>query len=102
MVRVGTVNAATVPLLIPAVEEFRAGHPVTQVEVVGAQQTDIHRTLLEGGFDLGLVNHLEGDDMPAEFESTDCCGAGPWCACVPTARWPPRPRSRWRTCSAFR
>ncbi|WP_062645988.1 LysR family transcriptional regulator [Streptomyces maremycinicus] len=71
MVRVGTVNAATVPLLIPAVEEFRAGHPVTQVEVVGAQQTDIHRTLLEGGFDLGLVNHLEGDDMPAEFESTE-------------------------------
>ncbi|QJS99627.1 LysR family transcriptional regulator [Streptomyces asoensis] len=71
MVRVGTVNAATVPLLIPAVREFRAAHPVTQVEVVGAQQTDIHRILLEGGFDLGLVNHLEGDDVPAEFESTE-------------------------------
>ncbi|MGW6518702.1 LysR family transcriptional regulator [Streptomyces sp. NPDC054950] len=71
MVRVGTVNAATVPLLIPVVREFRAAHPVTQVEVVGAQQTDIHRTLLEGGFDLGLVNHLEGDDVPAEFESTE-------------------------------
>ncbi|MDX3572310.1 LysR family transcriptional regulator [Streptomyces sp. ID05-47C] len=71
MVRVGTVNAATVPLLIPVVREFRAAHPVTQVEVVAAQQTDIHRTLLEGGFDLGLVNHLEGDDMPADFESTE-------------------------------
>ncbi|MFD7132901.1 LysR family transcriptional regulator [Streptomyces sp. NPDC059894] len=71
MVRVGTVNAATVPLLIPAVRTFRASHPVTQVEVVAAQQTDIHRTLLEGGFDLGLVNHLAGDDMPAEFESTE-------------------------------
>ncbi|MFF1443188.1 LysR family transcriptional regulator [Streptomyces sp. NPDC058295] len=71
MVRVGTVNAATVPLLLPVVREFRATHPVTQVEVVGAQQTDIHRTLLEGGFDLGLVNHLEGDDVPAEFESTE-------------------------------
>ncbi|MFE7932441.1 LysR family transcriptional regulator [Streptomyces sp. NPDC057456] len=71
MVRVGTVNAATVPLLIPVVREFRAAHPVTQVEVVGAQQTDIHRILLEGGFDLGLVNHLEGDDVPAEFESTE-------------------------------
>lgn len=70
MVRVGTVNAATVPLLIPAVEEFRRAHPLTQVEVVGAQQSDIHRALLEGGFDLGLVNHLEGDDMPAEFTST--------------------------------
>lgn len=70
MVRVGTVNAATVPLLIPAVEDFRAAHPVTQVEVVGAQQTDIHRALSEGGFDLGLVNHLDGDDTPAGFEST--------------------------------
>ncbi|MGW7268437.1 LysR family transcriptional regulator [Streptomyces sp. NPDC054842] len=71
MVRVGTVNAATVPLLIPAVREFRAAHPLTQVEVVGAQQSDIHRTLAEGGLDLGLVNHLDGDDMPAGFESTE-------------------------------
>ncbi|QZZ31926.1 LysR family transcriptional regulator substrate-binding protein [Streptomyces sp. ST1015] len=71
MVRVGTVNAATVPLLIPAVREFRRAHPLTQVEVVGAQQSDIQRALLEGGFDLGLVNHLEGDDMPAEFASTE-------------------------------
>ncbi|MCT9075846.1 LysR family transcriptional regulator [Streptomyces fulvoviolaceus] len=71
MVRVGTVNAATVPLLIPAVREFRAAHPATQVEVVGAQQSEIHRALLEGGFDLGLVNHLDGDDLPADFESTE-------------------------------
>ncbi|MFE2043016.1 LysR family transcriptional regulator [Streptomyces sp. NPDC059477] len=71
MVRVGTVNAATVPLLLPVVREFRAAHPVTQVEVVAAQQTDIHRGLLEGGFDLGLVNQLEGDDQPAGFESTE-------------------------------
>ncbi|KOU69152.1 LysR family transcriptional regulator [Streptomyces sp. MMG1533] len=70
MVRVGTVNAATVPLLVPTVREFRAAHPVTQVEVVGAQQTEIHRALSEGGFDLGLVNHLDGDDVPAGFEST--------------------------------
>lgn len=70
MVRVGTVNAATVPLLIPAVDDFRAAHPVTQVEVVGAQQTDIRRALSEGGFDLGLVNHLDGDDTPAGVEST--------------------------------
>jgi DNA-binding transcriptional LysR family regulator len=71
MVRLGTVNAATVPLLIPVMREFHARHPTTQVEVVGAQQTDIHRALLEGGFDLGLVNHLDGDDMPADFESTE-------------------------------
>jgi DNA-binding transcriptional LysR family regulator len=75
MVRVGTVNAATVPLLIPAVREFRAAHPLTQVEVVAAQQTEIHRALSEGGFDLGLVNHLDGDDVPAGVESTELlCG----------------------------
>ncbi|WP_217544766.1 LysR family transcriptional regulator [Streptomyces sp. GbtcB6] len=71
MVRVGTVNAATVPLLVPVLRDFRATHPVTQVEVVGAQQTEIHRALAEGGFDLGLVNHLDGDDMPAGFEATE-------------------------------
>ncbi|MFI1000279.1 LysR family transcriptional regulator [Streptomyces galbus] len=71
MVRVGTVNAATVPLLLPVLREFRAARPQTQVEVVGAQQTDIHRALLEGGFDLGLVNHLQGDDVPAEVESVE-------------------------------
>ncbi len=70
MVRVGTVNAATVPLLVPVVRAFRAAHPVTQVEVVAAQQSDIHRALSEGGLDLGLVNHLDGDDVPAGFEST--------------------------------
>ncbi len=71
MVRVGTVNAATVPLLIPAVREFRATHELTQVEVVDVQQSQIHRGLTEGGFDLGLVNHLAGDDVPADFESTE-------------------------------
>ncbi|MFF4703141.1 LysR family transcriptional regulator [Streptomyces sp. NPDC001288] len=71
MVRVGTVNAATVPLLVPVLRDFRAAHPVTQVEVVGAQQTEIHRRLAEGGFDLGLVNHLDGDDVPAGLESTE-------------------------------
>ncbi|MEI5525422.1 LysR family transcriptional regulator [Streptomyces brasiliscabiei] len=70
-VRLGTVNAATVPLLIPVIRDFRAGHPLTQVEVVGAQQSDIHRGLLEGSSDLGLVNHLDGDDVPAEVEATE-------------------------------
>lgn len=59
MVRVATVHAATVPLLVPVVRAFRAAHPLTQVEVVAAQQTEIHRALTEGGFGLGLVNHLE-------------------------------------------
>jgi DNA-binding transcriptional LysR family regulator len=70
MVRVGTVNTATVPLVTPAIKEFRESHQDTQVEVIGAQQADIHRSLLEGSLDLGLVNYLEGDDVPPELETT--------------------------------
>jgi DNA-binding transcriptional LysR family regulator len=70
LVRVGTVNAATVPLLTPAIRQFRQTHSLTQVEVIGAQQAEIHRALLGGSFDLGLVNYLQGDDMPPELETT--------------------------------
>jgi DNA-binding transcriptional LysR family regulator len=70
LVRVGTVNTATVPLLTPAIRQFRETHRSTQVEVVGAQQDQIQRAILEGGFDLGLVNYLEGDDRPPELDST--------------------------------
>ncbi|HET6859350.1 MAG TPA: LysR family transcriptional regulator [Streptomyces sp.] len=71
MIRLGTVNAATVPLLVPTIQEFRASHAETQVEVTGAQQSDIHRDLLEGGLDLGLVNYLEGDDKPPGLHTTE-------------------------------
>ncbi|MBV9451592.1 MAG: LysR family transcriptional regulator [Streptosporangiaceae bacterium] len=71
MIRVGTVHAATVPLLMPAVSQFRGLHPETPVEVVSAQQDDIHRSLREGSMDLGLVNYLGGDDYPPDFESTE-------------------------------
>ena len=71
MIRLGTVNTATVPLLIPVIRAFRETHPVTQVEVVGAQQGDIHRALLEGSLDLGLVNYLRGDDLPPDFQTTE-------------------------------
>ncbi|GLY29190.1 LysR family transcriptional regulator [Kineosporia sp. NBRC 101731] len=70
MVRVGTVNAATVTLLTPAVRAFRAGHPETQVEVIAAQQDQIERSLREGGLDLGLVNVLDGDDPPHDLATT--------------------------------
>jgi DNA-binding transcriptional LysR family regulator len=70
MVRVGTVNTATVPLLAPAIRQFRETHHATQVEIIGAQQDEIHRAILAGSFDLGLVNYLEGDDMPPELETT--------------------------------
>jgi DNA-binding transcriptional LysR family regulator len=70
MVRVGTVNSATVPLVAPTIRRFSETHRSTQVEVFGAQQSDVQRSLLEGSSDLGLVNYLEGDDLPPELETT--------------------------------
>jgi DNA-binding transcriptional LysR family regulator len=70
VVRIGTVSTATVPLLAPAIRQFRETHPTTQVEVVGGLQADIQRGLLEGSTDLGLVNVLEGDDLPPELSTT--------------------------------
>jgi DNA-binding transcriptional LysR family regulator len=70
-VRVGTVNAATVPLLTPAIRLFHHAHPETEVEVIGAQHAQIHRSILEGSLDLGLVNYLDGDDLSPELETTE-------------------------------
>jgi DNA-binding transcriptional LysR family regulator len=70
-IRIGTVHAATVQLLVPAVSQFRDAHPRTPVEIVCARPDDIHRSLRDGGMDLGLVSYLRGDDYPADFESTE-------------------------------
>jgi DNA-binding transcriptional LysR family regulator len=70
MVRVATVNAGTVPVLTPAIAAFRAAHVDTQVEVVGAQEEQIHRGLREGSLDLGLVTALAGEDAPPDLDST--------------------------------
>ncbi|MBV9604610.1 MAG: LysR family transcriptional regulator [Solirubrobacterales bacterium] len=70
MVRIGTVNAGTVPLLTPTIRAFRDRHASTQVEVVGAQEDEIHRALREGSLDLGLLTALADDDMPPDLEST--------------------------------
>ncbi|MFC5744511.1 LysR family transcriptional regulator [Actinomadura rugatobispora] len=83
MIRVGTVNAATVPLVTPAMSAFRAAHPETQVELVTAQQPDIHDALRGGGLDLGLVNLIDGDDAPPDLATVEllrgravvCCRA---------------------------
>ncbi|MFJ9212950.1 LysR family transcriptional regulator [Streptomyces sp. NPDC102264] len=81
MIRLGTVHAATVPLLVPTIRAFRAAHPETQVEVVSSQQTALHSALLEGGLDLGLVNYLQGDDTPPGFHTTELLRGRP-VACV--------------------
>jgi DNA-binding transcriptional LysR family regulator len=71
IVRLGTVNAATSPLVTPTIRRFRETHPSTQVEVISARQEEIHRGLLDGALDLGLVNYLEDDDIAPEFRTTE-------------------------------
>ncbi len=77
MVRVATVNAGTSPVLLPAIAAFRALQPGTQVEVVGAQEQEIHRGLREGFFDLGLLTGIAGDDAPPELDSTTLLSGEP-------------------------
>jgi DNA-binding transcriptional LysR family regulator len=71
MIRLGTVSAATSPLLTATIRAFRESHPMTQVEVVLVQQQRLHRSLLEGGLDLGLVNYLDGDEVAEELHTVE-------------------------------
>jgi DNA-binding transcriptional LysR family regulator len=77
VVRVSTVNTATVPLVMPTISKFRETHPATQVEVFGGVHADVERALLEGSSDLGLVNYLEGDDLPPALETTPLLSGHP-------------------------
>lgn len=70
VIRVGTVSAATSTLLVPAVRALRDEHPGVTVEVVNLQQSAIYDGLVEGSYDLGLVNLLDGDDVPADLTGT--------------------------------
>jgi DNA-binding transcriptional LysR family regulator len=65
--RIGTVNTANSTLLVPAVQDFHHRNPSTAVEVVGTRQNEIYQGLSEGSLDLGLVNVLPGDDVPAQL-----------------------------------
>lgn len=69
-VRVGTTNAATVPVLAPAIQAFRYRNPETSVTVIPDRPEEIRRSLVEGALDLGLVNLLAGDEPAAELEAT--------------------------------
>lgn len=80
-VRVGTVNAATVPVLAPAIQAFRFMNPGTSVAVIPAQQDEIRRGLTEGAMDLGLVNLLAGDEPAPDLEATQLL-AGHVVACL--------------------
>lgn len=71
LIRLGTVQAATATLLVPAIRTFQGKRPTTAVEVLMLQQAQIDEGLAEGTLDLGLVNVLDGDDAPTGLESTD-------------------------------
>lgn len=71
LIRLGTVNAATSSLLVPAVRGLQDSHPGTTVEVMTMQQAEIDAGLHEGSLDLGLVNVLSGDDTPTDLVGTD-------------------------------
>ena len=64
VLRIGTVNTASSTLLAPALRDLHAHHGSGGVEVINAQQAEIHQGLAEGTLDLGLVNVLPGDDVP--------------------------------------
>jgi DNA-binding transcriptional LysR family regulator len=70
-IKLGTVSAATSPLLTATIRAFRDTHPTTQVDVVLVQQQLLHRALLEGGLDLGLVNYLDGDEVTPELHTVE-------------------------------
>jgi DNA-binding transcriptional LysR family regulator len=82
-VRLGTVSAATSPLLTATIHAFRETHPTTQVDVVLVQQQLLHRSLLEGGLDLGLVNYLDGDEVTPELHTVELLRGYP-VVCIPS------------------
>ena len=81
-VRLGTVSAATSPLLTATIRAFRDSHPTTQVDVVLVQQQRLHRLLLEGGLDIGLVNYLDGDEINPELHTVELLRGHP-VVCIP-------------------
>lgn len=68
-IRVGTVNAGTASLLLPAIRDFRLGRPSARVEVRALQQDEIEAGLTEASLDLGLVNTLDDFTLPPRLES---------------------------------
>jgi len=68
LLRIGTVNAGTAGLVLPAVRAFGGQHPASTVDIRNLQHDEIQVSLAEGTLDIGLVNLLDGDDVPPELE----------------------------------
>jgi DNA-binding transcriptional LysR family regulator len=82
-VRLGTVNTATPTLVAPALRSFQETHPTTGVELVTLTHDEILQALAEGSLDFGLINVLEGDDLPAGLRGTHLMSCHP-CVVLPT------------------
>lgn len=80
-IRVGTVHAGTSALLVPAVREFGATYRTTTVDVATMLQSDIQERLLEGRLELGLINVIPGDDIPATLVATTLLRGKPAVCC---------------------
>lgn len=70
VVRVGTVDAATSSLLVPAVRAFGEQDPSARVEVHDLQQHAIADGVAAGTLHLGLVNTLPDEPLPAALHAT--------------------------------
>lgn len=81
MVRIGTVNAGTSPVVVSAVRAFRENRPHTAVEIVSTQQAELFTAVSEGSLDLGLVNVLPGDDVPPELSAVQLLSGRPVVCC---------------------
>jgi DNA-binding transcriptional LysR family regulator len=63
-VRVGTVNAGTASLLLPAIRDFKRARSGARVEVRTLQQNEIEAGLADGSLDFGLINALDEYRLP--------------------------------------
>lgn len=77
LLRIGTVNAGTAALLLPAMRAFQTQHPASTIEVRDLKQDDIQVSLAEGTLDIGLVNLLDGDNVPTGLDVTPLLAGRP-------------------------
>jgi DNA-binding transcriptional LysR family regulator len=77
LLRIGTVNAGTASVVLPAIRAFQAQHPGSTVEIRNLQQDEIQLGLVEGTLDVGLVNLLDGDDPRPDLRTTPLLAGRP-------------------------
>lgn len=70
ILRLGTVNAGTAALVLPAVRDFQASHPNASIELRDLQQQEIQVALAAGALEIGVVNLSDDDDPVANLVVT--------------------------------